>query len=178
MTRVSVVGSSCSGKATLSRRLSAALGVPHIELDTIHWRPNWTPLPIDQFRKEVEKAAAGDRWVIHGSYSKVWDIIWARATDIVWMNLPFRTVFWRAISRTARRVITQEELFAGNQETLRLAFIDRHLILWWVIHTYHRRRREYEGLLSCNNHNPFKVYGRGRKTQGLSAWDRGPSRRL
>ena len=40
MQRVMVVGTSCSGKTTLARGLSGALGVPHIELDALYWGPD------------------------------------------------------------------------------------------------------------------------------------------
>jgi adenylate kinase family enzyme len=83
MIRVSIVGTSCSGKTTLARGISSVMGIPHFELDAIHWLPNWTPRPIDLFRAAVEEATTGDRWVIDGNYSKVRDIIWSRATDVV-----------------------------------------------------------------------------------------------
>ncbi|MER6939714.1 shikimate kinase [Nocardioides sp. NPDC127514] len=39
--RVSVVGSSGSGKSTVARRLAETLGVRYVELDALHWRPGW-----------------------------------------------------------------------------------------------------------------------------------------
>lgn len=158
MPRVSVVGTSCSGKTTFARHLAAALHSQHIELDAIHWLPDWTPLPLEQFRLAVETAASGDDWVIDGNYSKVRDIIWARATDVVWLNPPFLRVFWRALTRTTWRVITQEELFAGNRETIRRSLFDRDSILWWVIRTHRRRRRDYEKLLLGGSDFPFVVH--------------------
>jgi adenylate kinase family enzyme len=131
MLRVAVVGTSCSGKTTLARKIAQANGIPHIELDVLYWDSNWTPRSIQDFRESVTIAAAGDSWVIDGNYSSVRDIIWPRATYLVWLNLPFVKVFWRALSRTVKRVITQEQLFAGNRETARLAFFDRESILWW-----------------------------------------------
>ena len=158
MPRVAIVGTSCSGKTTLARQIASQHHIPHIELDAIYWQQDWTPLPIDQFRSAVEAAAAGDQWVIDGNYSRVRDIIWNRATDIVWMNLPFMTVLWRAIKRTCRRVITGEELFAGNRETILKTLFDRESILWWVIRTHHRRTRTYLQLLRGESHPNFAVH--------------------
>jgi hypothetical protein len=55
-------------------------------------------------------------------------------------------VFARALRRTVTRGITREELWSGNRESLRLAFLSRQSILWWVLTTYRRRRREYRAL--------------------------------
>lgn len=58
--RISVVGVTGAGKTTLARRLSDLLDVPHVELDALHWEPNWTPAPVDVFRDRVTEATAGD----------------------------------------------------------------------------------------------------------------------
>jgi adenylate kinase family enzyme len=98
MQRVVVVGTSCSGKTTLARQLSQMLGVPHIELDAVHWLPNWQPRPTDEFRRLVAEAVARESWVMDGNYSSTArDIVWDRATTLIWLNYPFRVVFWRAL---------------------------------------------------------------------------------
>ena len=157
MLRVAVVGTSCSGKTTLARTIADATGIIHIELDGVYWGPDWTPMPIHEFREAVEPEVAGDDWIIDGNYSKVRDIVLARATHLVWLNLPFLTVFWRAVSRTLKRVLTQEELFSGNRETLRLAFFQGDSIPCWVIRTHHRRIREYRGLIDDGHYPHLKV---------------------
>ena len=140
-----------------AKQVSYACNIPHIELDVIHWLPNWTPRPIDEFREAVRAAASGDRWVIDGNYSKVRDLIWPRATDLVWLNLPFAKVFKRALSRTAKRVITGEEVFPGCRETLRHVLFDRDSTIWWVIRTHRRRQRTYEKLFCERTTHHFVV---------------------
>ena len=44
MRRVVVVGCSGAGKSTLATRIADVLGAPHIELDALHWGPDWTPV--------------------------------------------------------------------------------------------------------------------------------------
>ncbi len=73
--RISVVGNTGSGKTTLAAELADMLGCPHIELDALHWGPDWTPQPVDIFRDRVRQATAGERWVVDGNYSRVRDII-------------------------------------------------------------------------------------------------------
>ena len=43
--RIVVVGSSGAGKTSLARRLAAQLGVPHIELDALHFAEDWIEVP-------------------------------------------------------------------------------------------------------------------------------------
>ena len=145
--RIVVVGTSGSGKTTFARALSQRLALRHVELDTLYWGPEWTPVPGEVFRERVESAISDPSWVLDGNYSAVRDAIWARATTLVWLDYGFPLVFWRAVSRTLRRIVTREELFAGNREALTLA--DPDWIPWWVIRTFWRRRREYPVLLSA-----------------------------
>ena len=55
-------------------------------------------------------------------------------------------IFYRALARTIRRVVSRETLYAGNRESWRGAFLESGGIAWWVIRTYRRRRREYPAL--------------------------------
>ncbi len=141
-----MVGSSCSGKTTLANSLSEKLGSAHIELDAIHWLPDWVPRPVEEFRKLTGVAIAEESWVVDGNYSSARDLVWPRATALVWLNYPFRIVFWRALRRTISRAITRKELYSGNRETFAQAFFSRESILWWVITTFRRRRREYQAV--------------------------------
>ena len=45
LTHVVVVGTSCSGKTTLARRLARILASEHVELDSLYWGSGWTPRP-------------------------------------------------------------------------------------------------------------------------------------
>jgi len=144
--RVVVIGTSCCGKTTLARRVAEAVEAPHIELDAVNWGPNWSEAPHEEFRATVRQRIEGPRWVVDGNYSRVQDIVWSRATDAIWLNYPFHVVFGRAVARTVRRVLTHELLFNDNRESFRNAFLSRDSILWWVITTFQRRRREYRTL--------------------------------
>ena len=156
LARIAVVGTSCSGKTTLARRLSRALDVPHAELDALHWGPDWTARPLEEFRSRVQSAVAGPTWVIDGNYSVVRDLVWPRATALVWLNYPFPLVFGRAVHRTLWRGLTREELFSGNRESL-LGVADPEWIPWWVLRTFWRRRREYPALFRRPEHAHLEV---------------------
>jgi len=144
--RIAVVGSSCAGKTTLARELASRLGAPHVELDALHWGPDWTPRPTETFRARVAAAVAAPRWVCDGNYSVVQDLVWPRATAVVWLDYGFPRVLGRALRRTLRRSLTGEELYAGNRESLRKAFLSRDSILLWVVTSWGERRRRYGAL--------------------------------
>jgi len=149
--RVSVVGTSCSGKTTFAKNLAQILRVKHVELDAINWLPDWVERPHDEFSSLVEKAAADDAWVFDGNYTRTRKTVWQRATAIVWLNYSFPRTFYRALNRTTRRVLTGERVYAGNCETFGKAFMSRDSILLWVLTTHHDRRRRYSKLLIKEN---------------------------
>ena len=163
--RIAVVGTSGCGKTTFSRVLSQRVDVPHIELDTLYWGRNWTACPPEEFRARVSRAIAAEAWVCDGNYSATRDLVWARATTLIWLNYSFPVVFYRAVARTFTRIVTREELFSGNHESLRLIF-DADWIPWWVVRTFHRRRREYPALVRHSKFKHLKVLEFTRSCQG------------
>lgn len=139
--RIHVVGTSGSGKTTLARNLARRLDIPHVELDALHWGPNWTPAP--DFRERVTAALSGEAWATDGNYSAVRDIIWHRADTVVWLDYVLPVVLWRVTSRTVRRAIQQEELWGANRENLKEAFFGPDSVIWYALKTWRRRKRQY-----------------------------------
>jgi adenylate kinase family enzyme len=90
MKKVVVIGTSCSGKTTLARRITESLGVTHIELDSIYWKSDWCPRPTEEFRALTAEAVLPERWVADGNYSKVRDIVWGKLRP--WSGLTIRSV--------------------------------------------------------------------------------------
>jgi adenylate kinase family enzyme len=145
--RISVVGTIGSGKTTFARKTSHLLDAPHVELDALHWEPNWVEAPNDLFRERVKQSLQVDSWVADGNYHQVRDIVWSRADTVVWLDYPFRTIIARLARRTLRRIFNHEQLWNGNQEHIRGLFT-RDSVFMWAIRTYRRRRRQYPVLLS------------------------------
>jgi adenylate kinase family enzyme len=157
LARVAVVGTSGAGKTTLARDLSVHLGAPHIELDEIYWGPNWTPNPLEQVRHDIDQRTSQPRWVCDGNYSVARDLIWPRATAVVWLNYSFPLVFTRALGRTFRRCISGTRLFGGNRETFRTSFFSRDSILLWQIRTHWRHRRDYPLQFAEEAHRHLRI---------------------
>jgi adenylate kinase family enzyme len=144
--RVVVIGTSGSGKTTFAAKIAPLLDLVPIDIDQLHWGPNWTPKPKEEFHRLLQEAASDERWVIAGNYGAARDLVWPRATTVIWLNYSFATVFWRALRRTVWRAITQEPVCNGNRESFRLSFFSRDSVLLWVITTFRRRRKEYSQL--------------------------------
>lgn len=144
--RISVVGSSGSGKSTVARRLAAVLALPYVELDALHWGPHWTSATGPELSEKIEAATAGDSWVVDGNYwSKVGPQVWTKADTVVWVNPPRWRTIWQVATRTVRRVATGQELWSGNREswTGLMFWRGEDSVLWWAWTSYARTEERY-----------------------------------
>jgi adenylate kinase family enzyme len=153
--RIAVYGPSGSGKSTLARDLGAALGLPVVELDAIfHAQAGWVDLSPEEFRARVSAVLTehADGWVIEGNYAMVRDLVLARADTVVWLRLPFRTVYPRLAWRTLTRAKSGAELWNGNRETWRQTLLTRDSMLLWGITAWRRATRHTREALATIPH--------------------------
>jgi len=148
--RVVIVSSaSGSGKTTVGRALANRLGVPFHELDALHHGPNWTEATPEELRAKVEPIVESDVWVIDGAYrGKLGDLVFERADIVVWLDLPLHVWLPRLLRRTARRVISREELWNGNREQLRDLVHPQNSVMFFALRQYRDRRRRYPSELA------------------------------
>jgi adenylate kinase family enzyme len=147
MRRIHIVGTSGSGKTTLAREIAARLNIPHVELDALHWQPDWTPAARDDLRARVTEALSGGAWVVDGNYSLLHDLTLAQADTIIWLDYALPIVLWRVTRRTTRRIIRRTELWNDNRERLGAVF-SRDSIILWALTTWGKNRRRYRELLA------------------------------
>lgn len=152
--RIVVIGTTASGKSTLAKEISQKLSLDLIELDALHWEANWKEVDDVVFRERVQKAIRTKSWVSAGNYTVVGDLLWGQAEVIVWLDYPFHIIFWRLLTRTIRRIITQEELWNGNRERLstQLKIWSEESIIHWFFKTYWHRKRQTPILVSEHKH--------------------------
>jgi adenylate kinase family enzyme len=157
--RIVVIGTTSSGKSTLARALSERLSLNFVELDALHWQPNWRPATLEEFRASVTEATSLEGWVVAGNYHVVRDLIWPRAEAVVWLDYPFGVVFWRLFTRTIRRGWNREELWNGNREKFwwHLKFWSDDSLFKWLFKTYWRRKREIPILLDMPEHKHLEL---------------------
>lgn len=148
--RVIVIGNTSSGKSTLAAELARRLAVPFVELDALHWEPNWVEADDQVFRERVRAATSDDGWVIAGNYqSKTQDLTWPRAETVVYLDYPLPVVLWRVLTRSWRRWRSRELLWGTNTESLWT-----HLTSWqdsllvWAVRTHGKHRARWPELLT------------------------------
>jgi adenylate kinase family enzyme len=83
--RISVVGTTGSGKTTVARQISGCLKLPYIELDALYWDENWTGVSDPIFRERFISAVRAEQWVIDGNYSRIRSLVWDRADTVVYL---------------------------------------------------------------------------------------------
>ena len=146
--RIAIVGTTGSGKTTLGETLARRLAAPHIELDSLYWEAGWQPAPLDIFRARLEPKTAAPAWVADGNYRQVRDLVWARATDLVWLDYSLPLIFWRLTYRTVSDVLNHRLLWNKNRESLSNLFLSRDSLFLWAIRRQRLHRRDYPQLLA------------------------------
>ena len=175
--RIVILGTTGSGKTTLAQRLSRMLGVPTVELDAIRHGPNWTETPDDVFRRRVADALRREGWVVDGNYSVARDIIWPRATTLIWLDYSFPLVFWRLFRRTMARGIMRKRLWNDNRESLWRHFLTKDSLFLWAIRTHWNRRKSLESVLFSPEYSHIHVM-RFRSAREAEKWLEGISLRM
>jgi energy-coupling factor transporter ATP-binding protein EcfA2 len=154
--RIVVVGRTGSGKTTLARELAAALQVPHVELDSLYFGPQFSTVPPALLRERTSAAIAGDRWVTDGNKRAVRDLVWPRADTIVWLDYPLGVSLWRLGRRARRRT---SELRAEAARTGRRAGLPGQMMaaakgVLTALRSHAGQRREFTRLFAepANEH--------------------------
>ncbi len=148
MDRIVVMGTTGAGKTTLAGEIARVLGAPHFELDYYRFREDWVEVPKDEFRESLREALRGDRWVADGNYGIARDVIWTRATLLVWLDYPIYVVMWRLFWRTVGRGVFRTALWHGNKEKLWWHFFSRQSLFLWALKTHWLRRRAVPQVLN------------------------------
>lgn len=155
--RIVVLGTSGSGKTTVAKEIARILDVKHVEFDSYRHGPNWTETPDDLFRKQLSKALQGETWVADGNYSVTCDVVWPRATTVIWLDYPIRIVMWRLFWRIMRRGILREKLWNGNKEKFWWHFFTRQSLFLWAWKTHWRRRKTLPAAFARPEHAHLQV---------------------
>ncbi len=108
------------GKSTLALALSHQLQLPRLEMDAVAWLPGWQERDREEFVAIIDRFVEDnpDGWVIDGQYGITLDKALRAADTVIWLDLPFWTVYRRMVRRSLRRVRDGKPVCGDNYETL------------------------------------------------------------
>jgi energy-coupling factor transporter ATP-binding protein EcfA2 len=169
--RILILGRTGSGKTTLARELAAALGVHHVELDSLYFGADFSTVPLSMLRERTAAALAGDRWVTDGNKSAVRDLVWPRADTVVWLDYPLGVSLWRLGKRAVWRT---RVLKAQASETGRTSGLSRQLVaaakgVLTALRSHAGQRREYPRMFA-QPHNQHLAVVRLRSPRATRRW--------
>jgi energy-coupling factor transporter ATP-binding protein EcfA2 len=154
--RILILGRTGSGKTTLARELAAATGVPHIELDSLYFGPDFSRAPLPLLRERTSAAIAGDRWVTDGNKRAVRDLVWPRADTIIWLDYPFYVSLWRLARRARTRTValSQQAAQTGRRAGLPKQMLAAGRGVLTALRSHRGQRREYPRIFAqpANQH--------------------------
>jgi energy-coupling factor transporter ATP-binding protein EcfA2 len=169
--RILILGRTGSGKTTLARKLAAQLEIPHVELDSLYFGPEFSTAPLPVLRARTSAAIAGERWVTDGNKRAVRDLVWPRADTIVWLDYPLAISLWR-LSRRARR--RTAELTAHAREGSLSAGLPTQVAaaargVLTALRSHAGQRREYPRMFAAPANRHLAVV-RLRSPRATDAW--------
>ena len=144
--RIVVMGR--GGKTSLATAIGERFGLDFLELDSVVWLPDWQPSDrID--RTSIIEQWIGDHpdgWVIDGdTVDSTGRELTERADTVIWLDLPFSTVFSRVFLRTLRRVRSKTKVCGENYETCRTAAFSPNSLIYlhmtWLVNGRWRRHK-------------------------------------
>ena len=144
MKRVIVIGSGGAGKSTFSRELGEITGIPVVHLDKLHWKPNWTGTPKDEWNEVVRREVEKPEWIMDGNFGGTRAMRMRAADTIIMLDLPRRVCMYRIIKRTVvYRNKTRPDMAEGCTERF-----DRDFIKWVWNYRKDSRTRAFKELES------------------------------
>ena len=124
MKRVIIIGSGGAGKSTIARRLGEATGIDVIHLDSLFWRPNWSPTPKEEWAAKVAELVSRDSWIMDGNFGGTRELRMAACDTIIWVDTPRSVCLYRALKRVLKyRNRSRPDMADGCNEKLDLDFL-------------------------------------------------------
>lgn len=153
--RISIVGSTGSGKTYLARLIADRSNLPLHELDVLRFDSGGRPLSPDAFADRVNAVIATESWIVDGHYRAVRHNIWRRSDTIVWLNYPFPLIVLRLLQRFTRkaRAARPASNAGGKPSTVNASWSERLGRLQRTL----LERREYGRLLRSPDYEKVRL---------------------
>lgn len=124
MKKIALIGSGGSGKSTLARRLGEKLNIEVYHLDTLFWKPNWTPTSKEEQRKVQNELVKKEEWIIDGNYNGTMDIRLNAVDTIIFVDISRVICVYRVFKRMIQyRGKSRPDMAEGNNERFDFDFL-------------------------------------------------------
>jgi adenylate kinase family enzyme len=165
--RVLFYGVTGSGKSSAARAYAARTGLPEYSADDdIGWLPGWRQPSTAEQRELAGRIAEQDQWVLDSAYGVWRDLVVPRAELIVGLDYPRWLSLLRLVRRSFRRVLAQERVCNGNQESYRRLFT-KDSIIGWHFRSFSRKRRVMREMQRIPGPSEVLIF---RHPRELDAW--------
>jgi len=86
--------------------------------------------------------------VVDGNYSIARDVLWPKATTLIYLDYSVGVIMRRLIARTLRRNIKREVLWNGNKENIldNFKIFSNESVIAYALKNHWRRRRDFTRL--------------------------------
>jgi len=130
--------------------------VPHVELDSLYFGPDFSRAPLSLLRDRTSAAIAGDRWVTDGNKRAVRDLVWPWADTIIWLDYPVYVSLWRLAKRARTRTsaLSAQAARTGRRTELPKQMLAAAKGVLTALRSHRGQRREYPRMFAqpANQH--------------------------
>ena len=86
MKKAIVIGCPGGGKSTFSRELHKITSLPLYHLDMMYWNCDRTTVPKEVFLEKLQRAMAGDEWIIDGNYGSTMEMRMEKCDTVFFLD--------------------------------------------------------------------------------------------
>ncbi len=151
--KISIIGTSNSGKSTLAQYLAKKLKVPCYHLDQLafHSNTNWVRRPSEEFIQDHNKLLSGESWIIEGNYSSCMKERFDKSDSVIWLDSSVISCVYRYVARAIKNDSSRPGRLDGATKEFNFDMITH------ILFTYPKLRKRYSGLLSSSNVSPLII---------------------
>jgi adenylate kinase family enzyme len=132
MEKIVIIGPSGAGKTTLAKALSRILRMKVFHMDRFFWKPNWEREDSDTRMELLEKFIMDKRWIIEGSYFRLFESCLDEADTIIFLDIHPFLCLQRIIKRHIEyRGRPRRDIPKGCVDKLDIHYLFRVLAFPW-----------------------------------------------
>ena len=151
--KISIIGTSNSGKSTLAQSLSKKLSIPFYHLDQFAFWPNsnWVRRPNEDFIHDHNNLLNYESWIIEGNYSSCMKGRFDCSDTVIWLDSSVFSCVYRYVKRAIKSDSNRPGRLAGATKEFNFDMITH------ILFTYPKLRKKYSNLLLSSNISPLII---------------------